>query len=630
MILCSSAFAILTKNVKALPQNINADTTPQTSANPTASTPLSPPTIGGSSQIIKVNSPIIPMAPVSPANITSSSSNNWTNQLVSQEDQNVGANVTWDVTYWANSQNDMADMYPTFQVGPNTFGNLGDGYVYYEPVNIDFGTPGGGFVWYQFAVVYQGGEVEFLISAIDESSIGSYWTTIDDDIMPHIGDYYKCNFSAAMVGETPQVTFWIQDMNNPQDCWSTHSFNGITPPGISLVFNDQYYSPASCVETGDLDTGITVSNCPYVETTLNTNATGCYSGDKYFEQNTHPAGIETKVGSGSGNYYWSMLSQQYFYISSELNDAPYGDGHVSNPDALATNHPDGSYAHIYGENAGDGGNIVGQMSGVAGGNIYVYGRSDSAYPSDLWVFVSMDGSTWYQINSPIEVSSSDAQWIPIGYYADFEYLAVAGYNSQHGVSLYIGAVWASGDPSVTILAYDESTESYVDGIPIAVDGNWVTSGNTVDLIDPNPLFYAPDSDGGGAFNCFFDGSNYYGNSANIPITGNETITAYYNYLPTYTLTINAYDPYFHEPTDTNIYVDGNYVGTASATVQVPIGDHTVTFDYSAYNEGWNDYGTILEIDGNYCGYYEIYSQEPVILSLFVTYDTQINAVYSIN
>lgn len=59
MILCSSAFAISTKNVKALPQNINADTTPQTSANPTANIPLSPPSIGGSSQIIKVNSPII-------------------------------------------------------------------------------------------------------------------------------------------------------------------------------------------------------------------------------------------------------------------------------------------------------------------------------------------------------------------------------------------------------------------------------------------------------------------------------------------------------------------------------------------------------------------------------------------
>jgi len=48
----------------------------------------------------------------------------------------------------------MADMYPTFQVEPNTFGNLGDGYVYYEPVNIDFGTPGVGYVWYQFYIDY--------------------------------------------------------------------------------------------------------------------------------------------------------------------------------------------------------------------------------------------------------------------------------------------------------------------------------------------------------------------------------------------------------------------------------------------------------------------------------------------
>ncbi len=79
-----------------------------------------------------------------------------------------------------------------------------------------------------------------------------------------------------------------------------------------------------------------------------------------------------------------------------------------------------------------------------------------------------------------------------------------------------------------------------------------------------------------------------------------------------------------------VIVDGNYVGTGSATVQVPIGDHTVTVDYQAYNEGWNGYGTIMEIDGNYCGNYQIYSGYPVNVNIFVYYDTEIDAVYSIN
>jgi hypothetical protein len=282
-----------------------------------------------------------------------------------------------------------------------------------------------------------------------------------------------------------------------------------------------------------------------------------------------------------------MLSQQYFYVSSEVSSAPYGNGYVSNPDDLATKKPDGSFAHIYGESAGDGGNIVGQMSGVAGGNIYVYGCSDSTYPSDLYVFVSMDDNTWYQINSPIEVSPSNAQWIPIGYYADFKYLAVAGYNPDRGVSLYIGAVWASGDPSVTILAYDESTGSYVSGIPIAVDGNWVTSGNTVNLLDPDPLFYAPDSDVGGAFSCFFDGSNYYGNSVDIPIVGSESITAYYKYIPTYSITFWAYDPSYY-PVSTDVYINNNWVGvtdpnTGYLTISLPLGVYPLSADQYAYD-----------------------------------------------
>ncbi len=129
-----------------------------------------------------------------------------------------------------------------------------------------------------------------------------------------------------------------------------------------------------------------------------------------------------------------------------------------------------------------------------------------------------------------------------------------------------------------------------------------------------------------------EGNTYYDTEVTTDMSANSSMTFDYTYglLPYYSLTINAYDCYFHMTTDANIYVDSNYVGTGSATVQVLPGDHTVTVDYQAYNEGWNDYGTILEIDGNYNGNYQIYSGYPVDVNIYLTYATEIDAVYTIN
>ena len=60
--------------------------------------------------------------------------------------------------------------------------------------------------------------------------------------------------------------------------------------------------------------------------------------------------------------------------------------------------------------------------------------------------------------------------------------------------------------------------SYVDNIPILINGNWFSSGNAVNVPAGGVIFQAPDADSGGAFNCFFDGSNYYGNAVDIPIS----------------------------------------------------------------------------------------------------------------
>ena len=139
------------------------------------------------------------------------------------------------------------------------------------------------------------------------------------------------------------------------------------------------------------------------------------------------------------------------------------------------------------------------------------------------------------------------------------------------------------DPQFVVLAYDESNSVY-DTVPISVDGALVSTDTLLYGPTGYYTFQAFDSTSGGAFNCFYDGSNYYSNSADINITQDETITVYYNYIPTYTVYFYAYDPGAGS-VYVGAYVDGNYVGTTYCVASVPLGFHYITFD----QEAWNDY-----------------------------------------
>ncbi len=496
-----------------------------------------------------------------------------------------------------------------------------DDKVMYEPINVAYGASSNNFIWFQF-VVYLYADTTNPDWAIWQFPNGDgnagtyYWVT---GVSYVAGDTYVFSYTPS---GTNDVIFSIHDTKYP----STYFTHDYWVPGTQLLYNWGAYSPASCVE-GYYTTPISLTNVPYFQTSIGYGETAHYHRDSAGV----PSGIHTGVWSaGSNFYYWSMCGDSN--VASIYSYAPIDNGGVSDPPTALTGNQDNNFVYERGQNIGDGAYIIGQMSALSGGNIYVYGYSDAGYSSDLYVYVSMDAQTWIQIGyAPVIVNPSEPNWISVGepYMGDFKYIAVVGYDSCCSVYLHLDAVLLTPDPEVTILAYDESTSSYVNGIPLQIDGTWVSSGNVVPLAETDYLFQAPDSDGGGAFNCFFDGTNYYGNSADITIVQDTTITAYYNYMPTYSLTINCYDCYFHETTDSNIYVDGNYVGTGSATVQVPIGAHTVTVDYQAYNEGWNDYGTILEIDGNYCGNYQIYCGYPVDVNILVYYDTEIDAVYTI-
>ena len=113
-----------------------------------------------------------------------------------------------------------------------------------------------------------------------------------------------------------------------------------------------------------------------------------------------------------------------------------------------------------------------------------------------------------------------------------------------------------------------------------------------------------------------------------------SIVVHYSATPSVDLTVYAYDSYlgYDYSANPNIYIDGDWVGQVENQplhLQLPMGEHTITFDYTAYVQMWGNYGTIVEVNGNFNGYYAIYSLTPVDVYLTVTPDTEVNAVYSV-
>jgi hypothetical protein len=151
------------------------------------------------------------------------------------------------------------------------------------------------------------------------------------------------------------------------------------------------------------------------------------------------------------------------------------------------------------------------------------------------------------------------------------------------------------DPAIAVYAYDESNDVYVN-VPISIDGGPVSTGSVLYGPSGDYTFQAFDSDSGGAFNCFYDG-NYYGNPAVVNISSDETITAYYNYIPTYCVTFYAqqFDNY---PISTDVYVNGEWVGytdpnSGSLTVYLPLGVYTIAADQYAWDPIYNCWDTLM-------------------------------------
>ncbi len=121
----------------------------------------------------------------------------------------------------------------------------------------------------------------------------------------------------------------------------------------------------------------------------------------------------------------------------------------------------------------------------------------------------------------------------------------------------------------------------------------------------------------------YSGDQWCRDPANIPLWTGGTLTACYSEVTTCILYVEAIDGYSYNTLTPNVYVDGNWAGTATMLIHVTPGYHTVTVDDPTYNPYyWYDESLVAIIDENYNQYYNgqsilMYSDT----SIFVWYGT---------
>lgn len=163
--------------------------------------------------------------------------------------------------------------------------------------------------------------------------------------------------------------------------------------------------------------------------------------------------------------------------------------------------------------------------------------------------------------------------------------------------------WSLDPPGfcfVNFLCYDESNSTYLYNIPIGINNQWLPISNCISMPAQEYTITAPDD--GEAFNCFYDGSSYYGNSALITISQDTTMTAYYNYIPTFNIEISANDPGMN-PVQANVYLNSVCVGTTDPytgylSVSVPIGFYDLSADSLGWDNNWGTYVYLVTISSS--------------------------------
>jgi hypothetical protein len=552
--------------------------------------------------------------------------NNHSDKTSSMDEETEQLHV-YQVDFWADDVNSMPtsphSLSASFTAVPNTINGLTepigereDG-IYYLPLNVAYGYAGN-FVWFQFGVFFQndiehGNVVNFALwYAHSTTGIANFINVTDQIPMTYTpGHTYTCSFDAELIGAVNTVTFSLSD--NGDTPWTYHNWI-YSIPSIWMVYDDQsFFSPSSIIEVYSWTRDLT--NIPYIQSFMG-------GGESTYHQGNYPSYTplphelrSTMYKDVNGPYIWAMLSQYPYFVSSIYDTYTWGSGTVTNQEDLEGSYSDNNYANIYGQNVGDGGYIIGEMDGIAGGTLWIRAYGGSGYQGNiLHVYVSLTGqqNDWvciggFWLDSP--------EWIYVGPHINpFKYIAVAGlYTSWPSwpLALHIDAVSASAggpDPPVSVYSYDDSIGEYSD-VPYYLNDNYY--GNTPNTVELAPGAYTigvPDYNGN--FEYFIiDDEPVYDNPATITLTEGiaVVIVAYYNSIPTCDVTVQAVE-YPDSPTSVDVNVDNYYVGTTGTSgfsVNLAAGEHTIDFPfYEGSWSGWyfttdvtiNSY--IMYTDGN--------------------------------
>ena len=95
------------------------------------------------------------------------------------------------------------------------------------------------------------------------------------------------------------------------------------------------------------------------------------------------------------------------------------------------------------------------------------------------------------------------------------------------------------------------------------------------------------------------------------------------------VTVNAYDAYLGEnyPLSPVVYIDGDPVGTAPVSVYLTRADeHTIVLDYTTYNPYFYSDAQIVDVTGNYYGWYWLDSNY-LTVHVLPYYDSTVNVWY---
>lgn len=163
-----------------------------------------------------------------------------------------------------------------------------------------------------------------------------------------------------------------------------------------------------------------------------------------YELSYWPGGLNVPHNWVNQYYEWWVGLTPFSVSSIDWGKtSTYGGGVLENAANIVGESHDGNYAHFSCQTAGASARAVGIMNAESTGTVQVYCYSQSGYVSDLYVYVSIDGYSWYQVGSMIGVGQGTPNWLEIGTYSgNFWYIGIAVYDSTRPASLYVDAVRA--------------------------------------------------------------------------------------------------------------------------------------------------------------------------------------------